>query len=383
MKRKIVIMALMFFVLVSCSYAVEDFAASAKSALEICQCKKTIDSITIKNTGTSASSYSIFVDKDFSSLVEVPAKFTLKPGQAATAGIYINAPCNSAGKSPFIAYIKTSSGLIKGVKQTLDFVSCSNYSLSSGQIYDLKGDEVRIEFSKYEGTYSLCAGKKAAIPLLIKNNAPSENQYSFSIIGPAFASLSASQASLKPNKQGAILLNLNPDDDNIGENKLRVTSKIAGSEETRTLELDVKIEKCYGITAEFSQDAGSICGCEQAKYPITITHEGKFTEDIIFNLSGAGWLNYDVNSSTFLSGEKKGIELIASPPCDASGDYDVRFTALGTAVNASDEMILSVTPFSDCYKADILSDYKIESDYSGGKNLAFWPLTSPRKRYAI
>ena len=208
---------LLLVLLISLVNAQEDFVASSKKgSVELCPCSNQAYSITIQNTGSTASSYTVLAGGSAVEWVNFnPSKFILNPNEKGSFFVFVNSRCNIEGDYDLEIFVTTNNGLTKVIRQTLKFSKCYDFSLEQGKI--IEDIEESVSFLQHDGSYSLCKDEQKSIPILITNNENFENRYKLFLDAPEWAALNVDNVRLDAKKLGVFFINFDTTDVEEGE----------------------------------------------------------------------------------------------------------------------------------------------------------------------
>lgn len=369
MSTKFLSLFIIFLVAAHIVLAQEDFSVISKKAYTLCPCSNQGYPLLISNTGSTQSTYSLYVGEEVKEWVTVhPQTFTLDPGQATQVGVYVNAPCTLTTLLPIPVFITTSNGLTKGLSQIVQFTSCYDYSIYSGEPVLLGEAQQMVEFKNYEKTYSLCAEDQTIIPLLIQNkDASFNNQYTLQVRGEEWANIEPSTFDLGSKKSGVVILNANPSLANVGSHELIVTSTSKAGEKTKEKILNLDVAPCYGASLHFLEGKEAHCSGVVHQFVAELTNEGKFEETFFLSVEGASWTFLETKELTLKPGQKETVFLTIEPEDSASGNHEITLLAYVQAhqtTKAADTLSISLTPLDHCHNVvvDVPSDVK--NDYN-------------------
>jgi len=367
--KKLILFLAMFLLSLSLISAQENFDVTTKKSYTMCPCSGQGYAVVIANTGTIPSTYSLTVGEEVEQITTItPSKFSLNPGQAAQAVVSLNSPCDWRGLLTIDLFIATNKGMVKGLKQQLQFTDCFESSIAAGEIIDLAEEESSVIFKPHEGAYNLCADEKAVIPLLIKNEDQFfDNTYSADIKGVLWASLSPKEFPIKKSSSGVLLTTLNPSEDDVGEYQLTVETFSLKGEKNTQKTLDVEVRKCYDLSVDLEQESDTLCAAGLSHfYDITLNNKGILTEDITLEIEGESWVTVDVDSHTLLPGEEKITKLIITPDEEVKGVFDVvvHVVSSSNTSRALDNILITVDDLSTCYNVEAQTNTLLKNDYN-------------------
>ncbi len=353
-KSLFMILTFLFFLLLpNAIFAQEDFKAVTVPSVELCPCSNQAYTVTVENTGSTASSYRVLANKELSEWITFnPGRFALNPGQKGSFSVIVNSACNIEDTFDLEIFIATNAGLAKSLKQQLKFLECYDYSLEQGGVTDA---EDKIEFIAHDGSYELCKNEQKAIPILIANNEDFANIYKLKMDAPEWASLNADEVRLNAKKSGVVLINYDTTDVE-GEFKFKVDAISRLGEVNRKKSIEVNVRECYALNIKIEKDKDVICGGEENSYEVAVENAGTLGRNIAVDVEGPKWAGIG-NASFYLeSGQEKALKLEINPENDVSGNFLVEVFSVAnnkTELRFSDAISLDVVPSTACYQAEI------------------------------
>jgi uncharacterized membrane protein/Na+-transporting methylmalonyl-CoA/oxaloacetate decarboxylase gamma subunit len=400
-KRIILNLFLLLVLLIGLVSAQEDFTATSSRTVELCPCSNQAYAVTVENTGTTASSYTILASGVAKEWVTFnPDKFVLNPGQKGSFYVIVNSDCNVKGNYGLEIFIITNNRLTKVVKQVLKFSQCYDYSLEQGKVVERV--EESLSFLQHDGSYSLCKDEQKSIPILITNNENFGNRYKLFLDAPEWAKLNTGSVSLAAKKSGIFLINLDKTDAEGKFNfKLDAISELGKVQRKKNIEVDVG--ECYALGVELEKEKDVICGGEDKSYDVILKNAGTLGQNVNIAVDGPDWagfentalqskfrdkdnvaLNLSDNESESSEtepkltlsgkkvlqlnpGEEKTARLNVNPPEDISGHFEIIVHATPdnkTEFRSSDTINVNVMEKLACYQADIITKISVTNFYN-------------------
>jgi len=390
---------LVLFLLTSIAIAQEDFTASSSPSVELCPCSNQAYPVTVENTGTVASTYTLFAGGDASEWVSFqPDKFTLNLGERGSFFVFVDSVCNIEESYGLDIFIATSNGLTKVVRNELQFNQCYDYSLEQGVV--IEEAEESASFLQHDGSYSLCTNEKKSIPVLITNNEDYQNRYRIFLDAPEWVQLSVDSVSLEGKKSGLFLIDFDTADI-LGDFdfKLSVVSELGKLQRKSNIEVDV--QDCYALDVNLEKEEDVVCNGEDKSYDINIKNKGTLSQIVELEVDGPTWVEIDNNHLNLHVDEENLVKLNINPLGEVAGNFVISVNALledKTELKFSDSINIGVVEKSACYQASIHSEsivnnfYKEDffsvrvtnigikkTDYKVSLEGPFWVSISPKK----
>ena len=354
----------LFALLISLANAQEDFKATSVPSVELCPCSGQAYTVTVENTGTTASSYRILGDGAAKEWITFnPDKFVLNPGQKGTFSVVVNSVCNIEGNFDIKIFIASNNGLAKVIKQNLKFSACYDYSLESGEI--VEDVEESLSFLEQGSSYSLCKNEQKSIPVLLTNNEVFENRYRLVLDAPEWAGLNGNSVRLGAKKSGIVLINFDTTDIE-GEFDFKLNAISELGQVQRKKNIDVEVGECYVLEVDIEKESDIICGGEEADYDVIVENLGTLSQSVEMESNGPEWASIENASFHLNSGEERTVKLSVKPDDDVSGSFSVGVSAgIGneTDFKFSDAVEIDVTSKSACYKAEINTKSNVNNFY--------------------
>jgi len=173
----------------------EDFDVfSQNTALNVCSCSFTKNTLSIRNSGDVTSVYTLGQSDSTASWSTLNQKrFTLKAGETKDVLDYIRAPCDSEGAYTLKTTINTLFGLQKEIEQPLEVRTCRNIDIQTSAL-----------------SKSTCPCSPIAYEFTIANSGDHEETYSLSVAPyDAHVTLSTSHITITAgqSKRVAVFIN--------------------------------------------------------------------------------------------------------------------------------------------------------------------------------
>ena len=355
---------LSLFLFINFAYAQEDFTAFSKPSIELCPCSNQVYSVTVQNTGSVASSYTVLAAGEAAEWVTFnPKSFVLNPGQNGRLSATVNSVCNIDGNFDLNIFITTANGLTKVVKQNLEFLQCYDYSLEQGQV--VEEIEEQINYVQHDATYELCTNEQQSIPILITNEEDFENRYRLFLDAPEWAKLNVNDVSLDTKKSGIFFINF----DTIGvlgnfDFKLSTISQLGKVQ--RKSNLEINVEECFALNVDIEKEDAVVCGGEASSYDVVVENLGTLRQNVDLEIEGPEWAKIENGNLRISSGSDKDVELTVNPPNEVSGNFLITVNAIAedkTELKFSDSMDVEVIDKVACYRADINTKSTLKNLY--------------------
>lgn len=365
MTKKALIYTILFFIMVFGVAAQEDFLLTAEPNVDLCPCSNQGYPIFIENTGSVSSTYDVSFGGDASEWASAaPYSFSIDPGVKSYFFVYINSECNIKGYTDLDVNVQANT-IGYTVKQNLSFVDCYKFDIREGDVVEVEDEQINIPFTGHIGPYNICERDNLILPVLITNEEDYGNTYEIELNGPEWTSINIDEFELSGKKKGLILVNLAPGTELEGEYKLKleVTTKLGDVKEIK--ELDIDVDKCYGLIIDIEEDSGIACSDEETVYDVVIENDGNKLEllEIGSNLEWARIGNF-----SSIRGNSKSISsLILNPTINDTGTYDLEldgFVKGHPGVNDTETLQIQVVDREDCYSANFKISENILNMYT-------------------
>lgn len=247
----------------------------------------------------------------------------------------------------------------------ISLVYAQDYSLYSGNFYELKENEGKIEFEFFSGTYSICENERKSVPILIVNNADKGDKYSLSAFGAGWAAINVKEFSLPKGQSSVVFLELAPSANTKGKYSIGVNA-FSSNNMRKDLILNVDVRRCHSLRLEL-QEEDKACGGIVKYYEGEIRNDGEQRIDVDLGLNAPNWASLDHSSFSIAPNGTEKFELTADIPAGAKGIFNVFLNASARnfpSLKSEKKLSIEAVPKYDCYKADIIADSKIENSYS-------------------
>ncbi|HLD86691.1 MAG TPA: hypothetical protein VJB12_01375 [Candidatus Nanoarchaeia archaeon] len=348
------IAALIMALIAPFTFSIEDFTATSASSLSLCPCSGQGFYLTVANTGTSASAYTVSAGDSSKGFVTIPTpSFSLSPNTQTKIPIYINSPCDAKGTSSFSFIISTSNGLAKALMQQISYVPCYGFRMSAGEATskELSGS---VTVKDFNGTYSACQGDTLSIPLLVQNtDSQFDNSYTLSSDDEGM-SISPSQFSLGKGKAGVIHLFHTPA--SLGASSATITAHTSIGDVTQSKSLSFGVKDCYEPLVEIDAKDIELCSGIRDEIAFRVINKGDFQENITLDIQGEDWASLDRTSSVLNPSRRVNRSIILNPDADLEGSYELwvkASLAKNPSITSSDSVTVTLTPLWKCFGANI------------------------------
>jgi len=258
--------------------------------------------VTVSSSGTAAS----FV-------TTVPQGFTLNPGKTKTIYSYTS-PRSSTPQGDYTLTISAESGeLSKTLVHNFNIKDCYDYSLKVI-------DEEKI----------VCPGQQTRFDFELRNLGNFMNSYILDLEGEysTKAMLSDSAVSLNPGELKVINVNVNTDENDVGNKQFTLVSKPNIGSYIRSASANVLIDECYDFELQSNQNLITTCDRNLVTIPITIKNSGTAQNTYSLQAVGPAWANPEINTITIPAGQSGNVNLILSPDYGVEGNYQVSLKAI-------------------------------------------------------
>jgi len=346
--------------------AQEDFTAFSSDSIELCPCSNQAYTVTVQNTGSVASSYSVVAEGDVAGWVTFqPQKFSMDPGQRGNFFVSVNSVCNVKGNFDLDIFITTSDGLTKLVEQDIQINECYDYSLEQGEVVDEVDESV--DYIQHDGSYSLCTDEQSSIPLLMTNEENFENGYRLFLDAPEWAELNVRDVRLDAGASGIFLIDIDTADVN-GNFNFKLSSISELGKVQRNSNIEVSVGECYVLDVQLEKEEDVVCGGESKSYEVNVKNLGIIPQSIKLDVDGPTWAGFG-NSSDSLSIDPEEVKrtlLTINPPEEASGNFLITVDAVfedETKPSFSDTLNINAVDTVTCYRADIKTKSQVTNLY--------------------
>lgn len=275
------------------------FAALQGKEVHACSCADTVNVLTLKNTGTVPSFYTITLSGEAAPQVTlVPEAVHLEPNEQRQIFVHINTPCKTYTTQELELSIQSHLGVIKKVKQQLTYVPCTN-----------------LELRAQANAYINCPCTPTKYTFDVVNTGDFPEVYALNLDLPREQySLSASELFILAGKRENVFAYVTLPCDVYGVQQFAVaaTAKTSGFTAQLPLYLDAS-SSCYQFNIQRGEvyplvnetasyqfspaTTNTYKVCEQGTYfiPLRITNPSTLLNEHVLELDSPDWasLNYD------------------------------------------------------------------------------------------
>lgn len=274
MKKVLLLFLILSCLLVTSVNAIENIGLYAYNwSQSSCPCDTNTFEFDITNTGYFYEIYDLSVNEKISEYVTISnPDIPIGPQSASKVFIYVNLPCDVYGEVDFELIINTQNSGVEArvpLHMSIDRF-CYNYGVLAPEVIEL------------------CARENNSYDVSIINYGDVANKYNLEISKSKYASIENS-LSLNGLTDGKISLNLNPKEEQIGQDQiqLKVISERGQLEILKNISIEVK--DCYRINVGVSSEKDTVCTDEINEYVISVENRGAEDEYVQLNGSSEGY----------------------------------------------------------------------------------------------
>lgn len=266
-----------------------------------CPCEKASFPLTITNQGEFDEIYDIDVNYIKGQIVKgvslSNSTLSLEPKQTEEIFAYVDAPCDIIGDYELIFEAKAKTSTAKATaKAILSIKPCYEYTLS-------------IPKSNYE----ICENEELTIPLIIKNQGTSNNNYKINLYAPKWAILEKKELLVNAGQEITINILVSPPYKTDGNFTVKAETLTDYGAVKKSVETNINVKKCYGVLVDIEKEEDKICNGMDKSYKVNIKNTGKSqnTYDININIP---WATTSQDKITLESDAEKQLTLVVAPP---------------------------------------------------------------------
>ncbi len=308
--KKLIFTLIAILLLSSVVSAQEDFSARAPGVLNTFQCSTFESTITVKNTGSAASTYYFDVDGTAADWhILSPSSFTLGPGQQMAVQSILDVPCEADGDYWLDTYIYTAFGTEKLIQQDIFVQQAQNL------------DAFATVFEQV-----IKPGETAFYNVTIINPAGFTETYTLSL--DQFSDDTDLPELTLPGKSSeSILIELSPaDHTKTGVFDLTLSIETEKTHLIADLGLELEIEN-HGI-ASIAPTVNRIrTNFSDNQVELPITNTGDADVRYLLSVQGPEWLSVSPRSLAVEAGKTENFKLLMNPASAVKGTYAVTLFA--------------------------------------------------------
>lgn len=262
--------------------------------LAVCPCSTVTQPITITNTGTYPTIFTLSDNLDY---VQLSAnEIVIGPGQTSIVLASITAPCDGKGYEELVLEVTSSFQIKKQIIQTIEFLECSNTQLS---------------LSDLNLTENIC--EPFSTSLFITNTGTFVEEYL--IEPPAIAgtvTLSAGSVLLPPKATAEIKATYDLPCELSGDYELDylVTAKQTDEKQYATQLLSVPADYDFDLEGPSS---ATICQSDSHTFSVLLSNKNNFANDFHFDVDAPIFVDFPYETITVQANEAVELNLTINP----------------------------------------------------------------------
>ncbi len=318
---------------------------SASPESQLCPSEIGTFKFTLRNTGAYQEAFVLKLQGQLTDQLKLSdSSVVLASGESKDIFVYVTAPKN-AGEYSFTVSAQGSSGKsIQSFEGKVNVKPCYSFTVDAQQSNSL-----------------FCEHTAKIIPITIKNEGTTTNQYSLSLDGPSWVSLEKNTVALLPGNSQIVRLIAAPDFGVEGSFKTVVTVAPQKGTEKALTELALNVKKCHAVDLSLNQENASVCVNSESNYQGQVRNDGEVDKEYSFSLNAPSWVESDVDAFSLKAGEKKDFVLTASPSESVKpGSYPIKVNVRAndeSKVSASRSIEINVVSLQDCFNPVLESEY--------------------------
>src|SRR3989344_18049 len=323
------------------------FEVSGELSKEVCSCNSQTYEYTIRNTGMYKETYSISVNGNAKSLVELDKKeVTIDPGKSSKIVATVKTACNDKGTKDFTLKIESKANkAVASVDNSIKINSCFDYTATVSK-----------------ESVSICEHTQQEVSISIDNTADTSNDYTLKVTGPTWANLDKEKLSVNSKNKGIANLILTPDYGVEGDFDIKLGIESKSGNVNKENIIKVNVRKCNSISLEATNPSEIVCQSTIKNIPIKIKNTGEVNKTLQLS-ADSDWVSIEEEINVESSKERE-VQLQLSPEISTpTGKYTVIVKAKSLDdSNIAEEISIEVqvTDVEKCYKPSIETKDKIE-----------------------
>lgn len=340
--------------------------SSPYSGFDLCTCGTMTDSISITNTGSYTSHYSIQTNQDY--VVLSTTEMDIAPGASQEILAYINAPCGASGSDDLDITVTSIYGDTRVLTQELNFKTCQN--LVTGLYNTTLTQEVCEPFTTSFQIHN--------VGLFTEEYLIDVEQFG------DYATLSSESIIIPSGSQADVYVHYNLPCDVYGDYELAYTveARYSGLKAQLTQQLNIPQE--YPFSLSGPQNI-SVCVRDGLEFPLFLRNDNNFTETYTMSLDAPSFVHVDYpldeqgeasRHITLAAGESVTIPVTVDAINPSKiGDYMITVEAVSQNGDIVKELAIN-TSMLNCYE---ISTY----DYTVNEKVSRCGLDSGQQRFTV
>src|SRR3989344_2207841 len=241
------------------------FEVSGELSKEVCSCNSQTYEYTIRNTGMYKETYSISVNGNAKSLVELDKKeVTIDPGKSSKIVATVKTACNDKGTKDFTLKIESKANkAVASVDNSIKINSCFDYTATVSK-----------------ESVSICEHTQQEVSISIDNTADTSNDYTLKVTGPTWANLDKEKLSVNSKNKGIANLILTPDYGVEGDFDIKLGIESKSGNVNKENIIKVNVRKCNSISLEATNPSEIVCQSTIKNIPIKIKNTGEVNKTL-------------------------------------------------------------------------------------------------------
>jgi uncharacterized membrane protein len=330
----------------------ESFFITSSTALNLCSCQTSSDTITLTNVGalpvtlTLASSLPVSFSQN---------PVTVNSGTSKKVSLLISAACDYTYDGVLEITATSTSGRATSFKKTLTVAKCQNLAAD-------------VSINSQQGNITqMLPCQDVTGTLTVQNVGTFADTYTFSISGPAKmqSEFSKNNILLKPQEYQQIPFHFMLDCPFYGPGKVLVTVQSQNNKLESTIPVPVNVQQKYDYSMDFSGSKPlTICEQDSVGISLRIKNGMKFANSYNIGFSSnpeAVFVQWPNQTTVNIEANQTiNMPVTLAPAQGAKGDYALKVTAHSQIGNADQEAILPVT-VQQCYN---LKAWNVQNSYT-------------------
>ncbi|MFC1728452.1 hypothetical protein ACFLZ7_03240 [Nanoarchaeota archaeon] len=311
----------------------EDFYISGSNKVTSCAHGISTESITIRNTGSISTGYSISKSGSAAPFASYSEQFfSLNPGEERTIQVYLT-PGTEKGSHSLTTTVQTTFGLTKKVKQDIQVKNCANLNLV------IITPVVNVD-----------PCNPAHFKVEVKNTGSFIESYHFSVDKfSEYSAISELMTVLGPGESRIIDLFVNPACEIYGEHEIKFSALAETSKFLGTVPLKLDIARAYEYKVDVPENI-KVCRFERSTVDVSVENLADLSNVYDLKVSGPGWVTID-HDNLFLGAKQNTKTHLNLTPTKA-GEYDIKIEAKsrrGDLVKSGERTVT----VEECYRTEV------------------------------
>ncbi|NOZ81369.1 MAG: hypothetical protein GXP63_06890 [DPANN group archaeon] len=328
---------------------------------ESCPTQPAVYGFEITNLGSDAETYHFAVSAYADYITYSAPDLFLAPGQKGRIFLFFRTPADVYGDFTFDFIITADTAQFQATIPLVQRVNaCYDYRVELGQ---LKKTDGTYGFTSVSGNeFPACSEAQMVLPVLVTNQAPIANEFTFELQGPDWGNLNGNLLRLEPGQKGMLLITLRPEEAiTKGRYGFTLFSTSAKGKLQKGLPFFIDLDQCHDFSVVLAKHEAEIC-CKDTDFQGIVINNGKDDENFTLSIAGDDTASLDKDTLSIPAGKNASFTLSIHPACtDGSVPKEQQLSPTVYAeldkgsiqIRRSDSLSVTVHPVQTCYDVDV------------------------------